>query len=89
MKRSVSEARHGLAATDDLPRTVAESIYQRLRQDILWGRFAPGSPLRSDELRSRYDVGISPLREALTRLTSERLVTSIGQRGFRIPPLTA
>ena len=89
MKRSVSEARRGQVATDDLPRTVAESTYQRLRQDILWGRFAPGSPLRSDELRSRYDVGISPLREALTRLTSERLVTSIGQRGFRIPPLTA
>jgi len=89
MKRSVTESRHGQAATDDLPRTVAESAYQRLRQDILWGRFAPGSPLRSDELRSRYDVGISPLREALTRLTSERLVTSIGQRGFRIPPLTA
>ena len=82
MKRSVTEARHGPATTDDLPRTVAESTYQRLRQDILWGRFAPGSPLRSDELRSRYDVGISPLREALTRLTSERLVTSIGQRGF-------
>ncbi len=89
MKRSVTEARHGQADTDDLPRTVAESIYQRLRQDILWGRFAPGSPLRSDELRSRYDVGISPLREALTRLTSERLVTSIGQRGFRVSPLTA
>ena len=51
MKRSVTEARHGQAATDGLPRTVAESTYQRLRQDILWGRFAPGSPLRSDDLR--------------------------------------
>src|SRR5579863_2317602 len=89
MKRSVTEARHNDAETEEVPRTVAESIYQRLRQDILWGRFAPGSPLRSDELRSRYDVGISPLREALTRLTSERLVTSIGQRGFRVSPLTA
>jgi GntR family transcriptional regulator, carbon starvation induced regulator len=89
MKRSVTEARHGPPATDDLPRTVAESTYQRLRQDILWGRFAPGSPLRSDELRSRYDVGISPLREALTRLASERLVTVVGQRGFRVAPLTA
>ena len=89
MKRSVTQVRHDDAEIESLPRTVAESIYQRLRQDILWGRFAPGAPLRSDELRSRYDVGISPLREALTRLTSERLVTSIGQRGFRVPPLTA
>ena len=46
-------------------------------------RFAP------IELRARYDVGISPLREALTRLASERLVTSVGQRGFRVAPLTA
>lgn len=89
MKRSVPEASYRDAETESLPRTLAESIYQRLRQDILWGRFAPGAPLRSDDLRSRYDVGISPLREALTRLTSERLVTSIGQRGFRVPPLTA
>ena len=40
-------------------------------------------------MRARYDVGISPLREALTRLASERLVTSVGQRGFRVAPLTA
>lgn len=52
-------------------------------------RLAPGAPLRSDELRARYNVGISPLREALTRLASERLVTSVGQRGFRVAPLTA
>ena len=86
MKRSVA----GAFAVDDggPPRTIAESIYQRLRQDILWMRLAPGAPLRSDELRARYDVGISPLREALTRLASERLVTSVGQRGFRVAPLT-
>ncbi len=87
MKRSVAEA---LSAepVDGQPRTIAESIYQRIRQDILWMRLAPGAPLRSDELRARYDVGISPLREALTRLSAERLVTSAGQRGFRVAPLT-
>ena len=89
MKRSVAEAHYASADSVDMPRTIAESIYQRLRQDVLWGRLAPGSPLRSDVLRERYDVGISPLREALTRLASERLVTSIGQRGFRVAPLTA
>jgi DNA-binding GntR family transcriptional regulator len=89
MKRSVAEASYSNSDQITPPRTIAESIYHRLRQDILWGRFAPGVPLRSDELRARYEVGISPLREALTRLTAERLVTSVGQRGFRIPPLTA
>jgi DNA-binding GntR family transcriptional regulator len=49
----------------------------------------PGAPLRSDELRAAYDVGVSPLREALSRLAVERLVTSIGQRGFRVAPISA
>jgi GntR family transcriptional regulator, carbon starvation induced regulator len=89
MKRSVAEAHYASADQNDVPRTIAESIYKRLRQDILWGRFAPGAPLRSDLLRARYEVGISPLREALTRLASERLVSLIGQRGFRVAPLTA
>ncbi|MCE7029403.1 GntR family transcriptional regulator [Jiella avicenniae] len=71
----------------DAPRTVSEAIYRRLRSDIIWGVLVPGAPLRSDELRRKYDVGISPLREALSRLASERLVTSSGQRGFRVAPI--
>jgi DNA-binding GntR family transcriptional regulator len=89
MKRSVAEAVPPEPDHNGVPRTIAESIYRRLRQDILWCRFAPGAPLRSDQLRARYGVGISPLREALTRLASERLVTAVGQRGFRVAPLTA
>ena len=89
MKRSVAAAHAAGAADDRVPRTIAESTYHRLRQDILWGQFAPGLPLRSDKLRARYGVGVSPLREALTRLVSERLVTSVGQRGFRVALLTA
>lgn len=68
----------------DAPKTVAEEIYLRLRSDIVWGKLEPGAPLRSDNLRKTYEVGISPLREALSRLAAERLVTSSGQRGFRV-----
>jgi DNA-binding GntR family transcriptional regulator len=89
MKRSVVEVHSTSPDQTAGSRTIAESTYRRIRQDILWGRFAPGSPLRSDDLRARYGVGVSPLREALTRLASERLVTSVGQRGFRVATLTA
>ena len=75
------------AGTESAPKTIAESIYRRLRSDIIWGKFAPGSPLRSDDLREDYGVGISPLREALSRLASERLVTASAQRGFRVAPI--
>ncbi|MEC7760597.1 MAG: GntR family transcriptional regulator [Pseudomonadota bacterium] len=69
------------------PKTIAEAVYRRLRSDIIWGVLAPGAPLRSDTLRKSYDAGISPLREALSRLASERLVISSGQRGFRVAPI--
>lgn len=69
------------------PKSVAEQAYRLLRADIIWGKLEPGAPLRSDVLRKRYDVGISPLREALSRLATERLVTSSSQRGFRVAPI--
>lgn len=68
--------------------TLAELALARLRQDILSGVFAPGSKLRIDELRKNYDIGASPLREALSRLVSNGLITSQGQKGFRVAPVS-
>jgi DNA-binding GntR family transcriptional regulator len=69
-------------------RTLAELAYSRLRDDIVWGRLAPGEPLRSDDLRRRYGLGVSPLREALSRLAVERLVIAQGQRGYHVAPVS-
>jgi GntR family carbon starvation induced transcriptional regulator len=94
MKRSVaiqtsSTAADSSIAVEAAPKTLGEAIYWRLRSDIVWGKLPPGAPLRSDELRATYDVGISPLREALSRLAVEQLVTTVGQRGFRVAPITS
>ncbi|MBN9888129.1 GntR family transcriptional regulator [Salipiger abyssi] len=67
--------------------TVAESVYDRIRWDIILGILPPGKVLKSDWMRGQYSVGISPLREALTRLSSERLIVAESQRGFRVAPL--
>jgi len=67
--------------------TVTEDAYHRIRSDIITGQLAPGKVLRSDWMREQYDIGISPLREALTRLTSERLIIAESQRGFRVAPI--
>jgi GntR family transcriptional regulator, carbon starvation induced regulator len=89
MKRSIVPVQELQPGGSDSPRTVAEAIYHRLREDIVWNRLPPGAALRSDELRDAYGVGISPLREALSKLVAERLVTTVGQKGFRVAPLTA
>lgn len=64
------------------------SIYGRLRRDILTGLFEPGERLPLDTLGERYDVGLTPLREALNRLSAEELVLREGKRGFRVAPVS-
>lgn len=66
------------------PRSSVEAAHERLRHDILRGDLAPGAKLRFEMLRSRYGFGASTLREALTRLAGESMVTSEEQRGFRV-----
>jgi len=66
--------------------TMASSVYEQLRSDILKGRLTPGSKLRLQHLGKEYGVGNSPLREALNRLTSNGLVTREENKGFRVSP---
>ncbi len=64
--------------------TIATSVYDRLRRDIINGALAPGHKLGSTSLRERYQVGISPVREALNRLVAENLVCFEDQKGFHV-----
>lgn len=72
------------AAKSGNGRTLAATAFERLRADILSCKLAPGSKLPFDRLKKDYGVGLSPLREALSRLATSGLVTAEGQRGFRV-----
>lgn len=80
----------GAGAHDNPPsaKTAIESVYAAVREDILSGRLKPGSRLPIEHLRSHYEVGSSTVREALSRLVSDTLVTTEGQRGFRVAPIS-
>jgi DNA-binding GntR family transcriptional regulator len=69
-------------------RTLALEVFEKLRADIVSSRLPPGMKLRFDDLRKTYGVGLSPLREALSRLAESRLVVATGQRGFRVPSVS-
>src|SRR6266576_5934453 len=69
--------------------TRTRAIYERLRREIIQGTLLPGEKLRIEVLRTRYNVGGTPLREALNRLSTEGLVTQSDQRGFRVTPVSA
>ena len=68
--------------------TLASTVYEKLREDIASASILPGERLGMDTLRARYDVGGSPLREALNRLVSEGLVTQEDRKGFRVAPVS-
>lgn len=67
--------------------TTAYRVQKQLAADIIAGRLAPGSKLGFDMLRARYQVGVSPLREALQSLVAENLVIAEGHVGFTVAPL--
>lgn len=67
--------------------TLADSAYAQIRQDIVSGALTPDQPLRMDALKKRYGIGFSPLREALSRLQSDRIVISTPLRGFTVAPV--
>lgn len=68
--------------------TLADALAARMRLALLRGDIAPGSKLHLDELKTRFGVSLSPLREALARLAAEGLVEAASQRGFRVPEVS-
>jgi DNA-binding GntR family transcriptional regulator len=68
--------------------TLATAAYRRLRDDILTGTLAPDSKLLMRDLQERYRLGLAPLREALSRLHAEELVSMSDHRGFWVAPIS-
>jgi DNA-binding GntR family transcriptional regulator len=68
--------------------TISEKAYQLLRADIIAGSLAPGEKLRLQTLQERYELGLSPIREALMLLCGDGLVSNEGQRGFSVSKLS-
>lgn len=64
--------------------SLTQSAYERLRIAVLACRLPPGEKLVIADLCGRLGVSLGAVREALSRLTSEGLVTSEPQRGFRV-----
>ena len=53
---------------------LADRVYERLENDIIFGRYAPGQVLTELGLAEELGVSRTPVREAMRRLTQERLI---------------
>ncbi|WP_275116215.1 GntR family transcriptional regulator [Aliiroseovarius subalbicans] len=68
--------------------SATRGAYLKLREMILTGEIEPGFKLKIEQLRRLLELGSSPVREALSLLTSDKLVERIDQRGFRAAPVS-
>jgi DNA-binding GntR family transcriptional regulator len=62
---------------------MTQAQYERLRSDILTGRYPPGTVLMETVLSKQYGVSRTPVREALGRLNSNGWLERM-PRGFRV-----
>lgn len=61
-----------------------DRVYARLRQGILDGTYAPGARLGEADLAVALGVSRTPVREALRRLGSEGLLSTLPNKGARV-----
>lgn len=69
------------------PLALGDQVYLTLRANLRNGKILPGFPLQEVQLAAQLGVSRTPVREALTRLASEGLISSDG-RSFAVPALT-
>lgn len=68
--------------------TLSERAATLIQNDILSGVWSPGEKLGIVALSEHYGIGPTPVREGLSRLTSRDLIRAVGQKGFRVAPLS-
>ena len=64
--------------------TLSEQVYNELKEAIIAGELAQGAKITQDELAKKYGISRGPLREALRRLESIRLLIKIPDAGMRV-----
>ena len=65
-----------------------ELTYARLRDMVLFGHLEPGQPVTIQGLVGDLDAGMTPVREAIRRLTAEGALLPQGNRRVTVPRLT-
>lgn len=68
--------------------TLSTGLRDRLRKDILAGRWLPGQNLQLMLLSKHYETSSTVVREALTRLSGDRLVELKPNHGFFVPQIS-
>lgn len=67
---------------------IVDQIYNDIKDRIIRGKLKPDEKLNVRQLCEYYDISDTPLKQALNRLVSERLVEALPRRGMRVRCIT-
>jgi DNA-binding GntR family transcriptional regulator len=68
--------------------SISVETYRALRASILYGKIAPGTKVTTAVLCQTFDASLGAVREALSRLLAEGLVSAESHRGYRVSPIS-
>jgi DNA-binding GntR family transcriptional regulator len=78
---------HDLKLPRPAKHSLPELAYEVILEAIVDGRFPPGLRVSIDELARQLDMSNTPIREALSRATAERLVVQMTNKGYMVAPM--
>lgn len=64
--------------------SLVEHVRRLILEDIIRGRIAPGTMLQLGEVADKYEVSRTPIREALTLLERQGLVSAMPYKGYLV-----
>jgi DNA-binding GntR family transcriptional regulator len=67
--------------------SLSDRIYQSIKWSLIIGEYFPGSDLSIRSVAKKMGTSTMPVREALTRLASERLLQSSVKRSYKVAEL--
>src|SRR5580693_10564559 len=80
---------HAARKSDAIPRqSLAAAVVERLRDKILHGELREGEQLRQDAIAAEFQISRIPVREALSHLAAEGLITIVANRGAVVSALS-
>lgn len=73
---------------EEKKKTLVDKIYQNIKSDIANNSLRPGQKINVKELSRKYGVSDTPVKQALNRLISDRMVINTPNKGMSVRAIT-
>lgn len=67
---------------------LVDQAYEAIKEDVLHKTLIPGAKVNPREISERYDISVTPIKQALNRLVSEGLIECLPHRGMIVKNLS-